>query len=56
VRDDIRGEVTVWVIVHEDVHDPDAGHRRDDFATRVAAPAVSRIPGLDFADAFDDMD
>ncbi|MGI5426986.1 ATP-binding protein [Streptomyces sp. CA-179760] len=56
VRDDIRGEVTVWVIVHDDVYDPDAGHRRDDFVTRVAAPAVSQIPGLDFADAFDDMD
>ena len=56
VRDDIRGEVTVWVIVHDDVHDPDAGHRRDDFATRVIAPAVSQIAGLDFADAFDDMD
>ncbi len=56
VRDDICGEVTVWVVVHDDVHDPDAGHRRDDFATRVTAPAVSQIPGLDFADAFDDMD
>jgi anti-sigma regulatory factor (Ser/Thr protein kinase) len=56
VRDDIRGEVTVWVVVHADVYDPDAGHRRDDFATRVTAPAVSQIPGLDFADAFDDMD
>ncbi|MEV5437319.1 ATP-binding protein [Streptomyces sp. NPDC052682] len=56
VRDDARGEVTVWVVVHDDVHDPDAGHRRDDFATRVAAPAVSEIPGLDFADAFEDVD
>ncbi|CAM5520363.1 hypothetical protein SVIOM342S_06400 [Streptomyces violaceorubidus] len=24
VRDDARGEVTVWVVVHDDVHDPDA--------------------------------
>lgn len=59
VRDDARGEVTVWVVVHEDVHDPDAGLRRGDFATRVTAPTVSRIPampGLDFADAFDDLD
>ncbi len=56
VRDDARGEVTVWVVVHEDVHDPDAGHRRDDFATRVTAPVVSAMPGLDFTDAFDDLD
>ncbi len=56
VRDDARGEVTVWVVVHGDVHDPDAGHRRDDFAARVAAPAVPGMPGLDFADAFDDLD
>ncbi|CAL9511362.1 non-specific serine/threonine protein kinase OS=Streptomyces griseomycini OX=66895 GN=FHS37_001887 PE=3 SV=1 [Streptomyces griseomycini] len=56
VRDEVPGEVTVWVVVHKDVHDPDAGHRRDDFAARVTAPAVSRIPGLDFADAFDDLD
>ncbi|GAA2541285.1 ATP-binding protein [Streptomyces fimbriatus] len=55
VRDEVPGEVTVWVVVHKDVHDPDAGHRRDDFAARVTAPAVSRIPGLDFADAFDDL-
>lgn len=25
VRDDARGEVTVWVVVHADVYDPDAG-------------------------------
>lgn len=56
VRDDARGEVTVWVVVHDDVHDPDAGHRRHDFATRVAAPSVAAIPQLDFADAFDDLD
>ncbi|MER5184404.1 ATP-binding protein [Streptomyces sp. NPDC002896] len=52
VRDDARGEVTVWVVVHGDVH----GHRRDDFAARIAAPPVSALPDLDFADAFDDMD
>src|SRR4051794_25765269 len=54
VRDDARGEVTVWVIVHSDVHDPDAGCRRSDFATRVVAPSVA-IPDLDFSDAFDDL-
>jgi hypothetical protein len=46
----------VWVVVLDDVHDPDAGSRRDDFATRITAPSVSSIPGLDFADAFDDLD
>ncbi|MCF4139232.1 ATP-binding protein [Streptomyces sp. Tue 6430] len=56
VRDDARGEVTVWVVVHADVYDPDAGCRRDDFASRVGAPPVASIPGLDFADAFDDLD
>ncbi|MFF5186582.1 ATP-binding protein [Streptomyces sp. NPDC000345] len=56
VRDDVHGEVTVWVLVHADVYDPDAGCRRDDFASRVAAPAVASMPGLDFADAFDDLD
>ncbi|MFE1921701.1 ATP-binding protein [Streptomyces asoensis] len=56
VRDDARGEVTVWVVVHTDVHDPDAGCRRDDFASRVAAPPVASIPGLGFADVFDDLD
>nr|WP_237529457.1 ATP-binding protein [Streptomyces sp. SID5469] len=61
VRDDARGEVTVWVVMHGDV---DAGHRRDDFATRVTAPSPLRQPllsdsgisDLDFADAFDDVD
>ncbi|MFF2849916.1 ATP-binding protein [Streptomyces sp. NPDC058001] len=53
VRDDARGEVTVWVVVHDDVH---AERRRDDFATRIASPPVSGIPDLDFADAFDDLD
>ncbi|KUO08861.1 ATP-binding protein [Streptomyces sp. DSM 15324] len=56
VRDNARGEVTVWVLVHADAYDPDAGCRRDDFASRVAAPSVASIPGLDFADAFDDLD
>ncbi|MFE7929073.1 ATP-binding protein [Streptomyces sp. NPDC057456] len=56
VRDDARGEVTVWVVVHADVYDPDAGCRRDDFASRVAAPSVASMPGLHFADAFDDLD
>ncbi|MFE0099162.1 ATP-binding protein [Streptomyces sp. NPDC059009] len=49
VRDDIHGEVTVWVVVQP-------GHRSEDFATRVAAPAASAIPDLGFADAFDDAD
>lgn len=43
VRDNASGEVTVWANVTE-------GHRRDDFATRVA------VPGLDFAVPFDDLD
>ncbi|MEV5280760.1 ATP-binding protein [Streptomyces sp. NPDC051994] len=47
VRDSASGEVTVWVILI-------AGHRHDDFATRVAAPGAA--PGLEFADAFDDLD
>ncbi|MFD4571455.1 ATP-binding protein [Streptomyces sp. NPDC058417] len=57
VRDDTRGEVTVWVIVHTDVHDPDAGCRRDDFASRVAAPTVASMPGPGvIAGVFDDLD
>ncbi len=44
VRDDVRGEVTVWVLVHEDVHDPDAGCRRDAFATRVTRPVPPELP------------
>ncbi|MBT2490455.1 ATP-binding protein [Streptomyces sp. ISL-96] len=42
VRDSAAGEVTVWVNVTE-------GHRREDFATRVA------VPGMDFVDSFDDL-
>ncbi|MGW8725704.1 ATP-binding protein [Streptomyces sp. NPDC055808] len=45
VRDSASGEVTVWVILL-------AGHRHDDFATRVAGPRAA----LEFADAFDDLD
>ncbi|MEF9905173.1 ATP-binding protein [Streptomyces sp. P9-A2] len=56
VRDEVPGEVTVWAVVHDDVHDPDAGHRRNGFATRVPAPMVSEMPGLEFADAFDRLD
>jgi len=52
VRDDTRGEVTVWVVVQDDVG---AAQRADDFATRVMSPAASAssspsasaIPGLD---------
>lgn len=56
VRDDARGEVTVWVVVQKDVSDPDGTVRRDAFATRVMAPAAPEMPGLDFSDAFDDLD
>ncbi|MFH9672763.1 ATP-binding protein [Streptomyces sp. NPDC017405] len=74
VRDEARGEVTVWVVVHGDVHDPDAGCRRDAFATRVTRPrtpdtplpdlalpalaevALPDLSGLDFAEAFEDLD
>ncbi|MEV6737272.1 ATP-binding protein [Streptomyces sp. NPDC003753] len=53
VRDDAHGEVTVWVVVQDDT---DSARRSEDFASRVTAPAVSQIPGLDFEDAFDDLD
>ncbi|MEW2083916.1 ATP-binding protein [Streptomyces sp. NPDC005283] len=43
VRDSTTGEVTVWVIVTE-------GHRREDFATRVAGPS------FDFGESYDDLD
>ncbi|MER7931725.1 MULTISPECIES: ATP-binding protein [unclassified Streptomyces] len=56
VRDDARGEVTVWVVIHKGVVDPDGPVRRDAFATRVMAPAAAELAGLDFADAFDDLD
>ncbi|MEU3045001.1 MULTISPECIES: ATP-binding protein [unclassified Streptomyces] len=42
VRDGLGGEVTVWVVLA-------AGHRREDFATRVGGPSFG------FADAFDDL-
>ncbi|MFS8203260.1 ATP-binding protein (plasmid) [Streptomyces sp. CWNU-52B] len=53
VRDDTRGEVTVWVVVHKDAC---AARRRDDFTARVAAPSVSAMPDLNFSDAFDGLD
>ncbi|WP_405916646.1 ATP-binding protein [Streptomyces sp. NBC_00728] len=53
VRDDVHGEVTVWVVIQDDV---ETAHRHDDFATRVASPRVSGTAGLDFVDAFDDLD
>ncbi|MGW7238739.1 ATP-binding protein [Streptomyces sp. NPDC054804] len=56
VRDDARGEVTVWVVVHKGVSDPDVRTQRDTFATRVMAPAAPETAGPDFADAFEDMD
>ncbi|APY87433.1 hypothetical protein A7J05_18340 [Streptomyces alfalfae] len=49
VRDDVHGEVTVWAVVH-------AGHRHEDFATRVTAPSAAALSELAFADPFDDMD
>ncbi|MGA4849933.1 ATP-binding protein [Streptomyces sp. G5(2025)] len=49
VRDDVHGEVTVWVVVQ-------AGHRPEDFATRVAAPSAAALTDLAFADPFDDLD
>ncbi|MFE5208802.1 ATP-binding protein [Streptomyces sp. NPDC056600] len=60
VRDGVCGEVTVWVVVHRDVHDPDAGRHREDFAARVVAPrvpAVVQLADLDlaFPDPFDDL-
>jgi anti-sigma regulatory factor (Ser/Thr protein kinase) len=61
VRDDARGEITVWVVVHTDAR---TARRRDGFATRVKSPTPPRRPvmsdvgisELDFADAFDDLD
>jgi anti-sigma regulatory factor (Ser/Thr protein kinase) len=52
VRNDARGEVTVWVVVHDvvdddvhDFHEPDAGHRHDDFDTRSPALGFARAGG-----------
>lgn len=56
VRDDARGEVTVWVVVHDDARAQAARNRRDDFAARVAAPTVSAFADLDFREAFTDLD
>ncbi|WP_369223676.1 ATP-binding protein [Streptomyces sp. R39] len=56
VRDDARGEVTVWVVIHRDVGDPGTPDHRDTLATRVMAPSVPELPGLDLTDAFDDLD
>ncbi|WP_280870363.1 ATP-binding protein [Streptomyces sp. MJP52] len=60
VRDGTGGEVTVWVVVHRDVHDPDAGNHREDFAARVAAPRLPAVAGfadldLAFPDPFGDL-
>ncbi|MEU1482127.1 ATP-binding protein [Streptomyces sp. NPDC005760] len=55
VRDGMRGEVTVWVIVHKDVHAEAMAQRRDDFASRVAAPPVGDLADLAFPDAFDEL-
>ncbi|MFD4790122.1 ATP-binding protein [Streptomyces sp. NPDC058459] len=57
VRDDVPGEVTVWVVVHADVHDPDAGGPRESFATRVTTPAPVAAPvDRGFTDAFEILD
>jgi anti-sigma regulatory factor (Ser/Thr protein kinase) len=48
VRDDSHGEVTVWAVVR-------AGHRHEDFATRVVAPSAAAIPDLAYADPFEDL-
>ncbi|KIF68888.1 hypothetical protein HY68_10210 [Streptomyces sp. AcH 505] len=54
VRDSASGEVTVWALVNEG-HRREA-QRREDFASRIAAPGLrglDGLDGLDFADAFD---
>ncbi|MEU9454690.1 ATP-binding protein [Streptomyces sp. NPDC048277] len=56
VRDDARGEVTVWVVVHEDATAPDVVNDRNAFTARVMAPSAPEMAGLDFADAFEDLD
>ncbi|GGX82451.1 hypothetical protein GCM10010358_40790 [Streptomyces minutiscleroticus] len=53
VRDDDRGEVTVWAVVRKNACN---GRRRDGLAARVRAPAVPALPGLDLRDAFDGLD
>ncbi len=68
VRDDARGEVTVWVVVHKGAC---AVRRRNDFSARVTAPAVSAasttsttsttstvsaMSELDFGNTFDGLD
>ncbi|MER7916788.1 MULTISPECIES: ATP-binding protein [unclassified Streptomyces] len=55
VRDDVRGEVTVWVVVHGDVHDPDAHCRRDHVTATLTASAPPDLSGLDLAEAFEDL-
>ena len=40
VRDGAHGEVTVWVVVHNDVHDPDAC---GEFARGVTVPSVVEV-------------
>ncbi|GGZ24145.1 ATP-binding protein [Streptomyces poonensis] len=52
VRNDVCGEVTVWVVVHDDAY---RTRGRDDFTSRVMAPSVPALPDLDFADAFEDL-
>ncbi|MFJ4772667.1 ATP-binding protein [Streptomyces uncialis] len=55
VRDDARGEMTVWVVVRDHQDDrPDVPDHRGDFATRVTSPQVTAIPELDFGDAVDE--
>ncbi|MFD2689011.1 ATP-binding protein [Streptomyces phyllanthi] len=56
VRDEVHGEVTVWVVVQETADNGDRARRREDFVTRVTAPPVSAIPGLGLAEAFEDLD
>ena len=59
VRDDARGEVTVWVVVHEGLPNRETGPVREPFPTRVTAPPAPRsapMPNRGFADAFDDLD
>lgn len=56
VRDNARGEVTVWVVVHEEARDPHGRDRRDALTARVMTPSGPGTADLDFADAFEDMD